>query len=275
MNVKIPFKLENINLNNIKYTKVKSNSDKTIIYLKYLDKNKFKNLVFQSPSLININEVEVKKNFYNLDIPLVCKSNSKTKEFIDFLNNLDNKIINDAKENSSWFNNFSSKKIKFQKTIRTGNDEYPNMLRMKILSNNNFETIIQVNNKLKIKPTDIMVNSWVKVIMEVYAVWVNKDSFGIYIRPILMSFTPETIDEYNYALLEDSDEIDDVINTVTDNSIFIKNEDEITDNTIQESTVLHMPNNFEEILEDNNSSNEPIEFEEQLSETSDDSSTTT
>ena len=57
MNVKIPFKLENINLNNIKYTKVKSNSDKTIIYLKYLDKNKFKNLVFQSPSLININEV--------------------------------------------------------------------------------------------------------------------------------------------------------------------------------------------------------------------------
>ena len=55
-------------LNKIKYTSVKSNSKKTVVYLKYLDNNKLKNLVFQSPSLFNINKPIKKNNFRNVKI---------------------------------------------------------------------------------------------------------------------------------------------------------------------------------------------------------------
>lgn len=271
MNIKVPYRFEDIDLNKIKYSQIKSNNDKTIIYLKYFDNMKLKNLVFQSPSIYNINTPEKNNNFYNLDIPLKCKTVEKQNEFITFLNNLDNKIITDAKNNSNWFSNFPVKKIKFQKTIRNGNTEYPNMLRVKILDNNNFQTLLQINNKNKIKPLDIPINSWVKSILEVYAIWINNEGFGLYIRPILMSFTPDQTDIYNYKLLDESDEMDDVVNTIvntkvnTDNnndSIFIKNENEIMNNN--ESTIMEMPNSFEELK----SSENDINFQEDLSNTS-------
>ena len=56
MDYKTPFKIDNIDLDNVKYTNVKSNEKKTIVYIKYEDNNKLKNLVFQSPTLLNINK---------------------------------------------------------------------------------------------------------------------------------------------------------------------------------------------------------------------------
>ena len=247
MDTKIPYRINNINIDNICYTDIKSNKTKTIIYIKYNDKDRLKNLVFQSPSLLNINDVVNKNNINELDIPLYGKCDSKVQVLIDFFNNLDRKILTDAKRNTKWFDNFiKSNTIKYQSIIRDCNEsKYSNgMIRMKILKSDDFETLLQMNNKDKISIDKIQKNSWVKMILEIYAIWVNENGFGLFIRPILMSFKLKNQLEYNYKLIDDSDEIDDVIHTVNDNdnSIFIKAEtDLVTDNNAT-STVLEMPN---------------------------------
>ena len=260
MDYKTPFRIDNIDINNIKYTSIKSNEKKTIVYIKYEDNNKLKNLVFQSPTLLNINNAIQKNNFYELDIPLAGKDNEKVNEFRSFLSDLDSKILNDAKRHSNWFNNFlKNNKIKYQKTTRiTDNKLFKNgMLRIKIVISNDFETLLQINNKEKISEDDIPRDSWVKMILEVYAIWINDNGFGLFIRPILISFKPKNFIDYNYKLVDDSDELDDVIHTVNDNSIFIKADSAISEskeknigNTTSALEVPNMSNYFEELPED-------------------------
>ena len=112
------------------------------------------------------------------------------------------------------------------------------MIKIKIIKNDNFETILQLNNKEIVKYDEINKDSWVKMILEVYAIWVNKNGFGIFLRPILVSFKPFDKIRYNYKFIEDSDN-EDVINTVADESVFIKNEQMIEDNG--ETSILEMP----------------------------------
>jgi hypothetical protein len=248
MNSKSPYRIEDINLSKIRYINKKVTNSKTIIYVKYEDKNKLNNFVFQTPSLRNVNDIVKKNGFYEMDIPLVGQNESKTNLLVEFLNNLDRKIINDGKINNDWFDNFIiNDNIKYQRTIRE-NDNYNNgMIKVKILKNENFETIVQINNKDRIDISKvnkiINKNCWVKMILEVYAIWVNEKGFGLFLRPILVSFKPIEKIEYNYKLLDESDE-DDVINTaVNEESIFLKqdsnNNSEYNNNV---TSILEYPN---------------------------------
>jgi len=240
-NYKEPYKIDDINFNNIRYVDKKVTGDRTIIYTKYEDKNSLCNFVIQTPSLKNINDVINRKGVGELEIPLIGQNQLKTDKFVGFLNNLDKQITSDAKLNSSWFDNFyNGNIIKYQRTIRE-NELYKNgMIKIKILKNDNFETILQINNKKIISMDDIQKDSWVKMILEVYAIWINKNGFGIFLRPILVSFKPLDKIEYNYKFLEESDN-EDVINTVIDNdSIFLKQEDVVDNNG--ETSILEMPN---------------------------------
>ena len=225
MSFKKPFKIEEIDLKKLRFTDVKSNSKKTIVYLKYDSGEQLNNLVFQTPSLRNINTAQFRNNNFEIDIPLVGKYNDKVEEFITFLNNLDDKIVEEASRNHKWFNNFTkNNKIKYQKTIRESSDsQYKNgMIKIKILKSNKFQTKIQ-NEEANIKIDDIEEDSWIKMILEVYAIWINENGFGLFIRPILVSLKKDELSTYNYELMDDSDEIDDIIHTVNnDNSIFIK-----------------------------------------------------
>ena len=115
------------------------------------------------------------------------------------------------------------------------------MIKIKIIKNDNFETILQVNNKETISIENIEKDSWVKMILEVYAIWINKNGFGIFLRPILVSFKPFDKIQYNYKFIEESDN-EDVINTVMDNdSIFMKQDESTNDNG--ETSILEMPYN--------------------------------
>ena len=136
MSFKKPFKIDEIDVENIKFTDVKTNPSKTIVFIKYDDNNELNNLVFQTPSLFNINKTIFRNNTYELDIPLYGKDDSKTNEFIKFLNKLDDKIIKESSRNQNWFNNFiKDDKIKYQKTIRDSVDKkYKNgMIKVKLL----------------------------------------------------------------------------------------------------------------------------------------------
>ena len=262
---KIPYRINEMNVDNICYTDIKSNSKKTIIYLKYMDNNKFKNFVFQTPTLLSIYTTVLKNNIYELDIPLNGKSESKVNKFISFLNQIDSKVIKDAKANPKWFNSFAlTQPTKYQKIIRESEDCKNGVIRLKILKTNDFNTIIQLNDK-KISNTDIPKNSWVKSIIEIYAIWINENGFGLFIRPILLDFKISMTVSYNYKCLEDSEEVDDIddgLCSIQDNSnsIFIRSENDIT------STILEMPNNSSSSEINNTIQNENINIGDTTSE---------
>ena len=241
MNTKVPYKISEIDVSNICYTDIKNNSKKTIIYIKYMDNHKLKNLVFQTPTLISNNMIQCKNNIFELDVPLIGKDQSKTTDFIDFLNRIDKKIVKDAKLNNKWFERFTNiKTMKYQKLIRTTSDN-GGAIRLKLLRTDDFETIVQQNNK-RIKIEEIGRECWLKSILEIYAIWINENGFGLFIRPILINVKPCMKLLYDYKFADESegeeerDEVDDIeVDTMADNSIFIRSESEIA------SSVLEMP----------------------------------
>ena len=243
MSSKVPYRINEINVDNICYTDVKSNDTKTIIYLKYMDNNKLKNIVFQTPNLLNVYNILQKRqtpNVFELDVPLKGKSENKIGKFIRFLNDIDKKIIKDARNNPKWFSSFPQQKtMKYQKIIRDSDEtEYSDgIIRFKILKTNDFNTIVQLNNKKINLLTDdaIPKNCWVKSILEIYAIWINENGFGLFIRPIIMDFKLNDTIVYNYKMIEDSDEVDDIddgLCTIQEksykDSVFIRSENEIT-----------------------------------------------
>jgi len=254
-NSKVPYNINEIKTNNICYTDIKSNKKKTIQYIKYTDDNKLKHFIFQTPTMLNINNIVSKSNnIYELDIPLSGKSDSKINKFEKLLNEIDNKIIKDARVNTKWFSSFQHQKtMKYQKIIRESSDTLQSqsickkgMIRLKILKTADFETTIQLNNN-KINIMEIPKNCWIKAILEVYAIWINENGFGLFIRPILIDLKSIQQNLYNYKLIdEDSDEvedIDDMLCTVQDNTtffsnLFIKSETDIT------TSVLELDNNM-------------------------------
>jgi len=222
----IPFKVQDIDFENLVYKDIKSNSKKTVVFLKYKKKNSLKNLVIQTPTFLNINSPIKNGNHWDLEIPLHGRKNNKVNEFVKFLKKLDEKIIYDARINSSsWFNNFDTEEINYQEIIRTADDSrFSNgMMRLKLIKNTDFQTSIQLNNKEYIDIDKIPRNSWVKMIVEIHAIWINKNGFGLFLKPILISFNPIEINRYKF--IEDSeDEVDDVIDS---ESIFIKSNNNI------------------------------------------------
>ena len=217
-----PLKLSEIDFDNIVYKDIKSNSKKTVVFLKYRKKNSLKNFVLQTPTFLNINEPIKNKTHWDLEIPIFGKKEKKVSEFYDFFNKLDDKIIYDARIHSNkWFGNFDIEEINYQRTIRESNNKkFKNgTFKVKILNNLEFKTLIQLNNSQKITMDQVPKNSWVKMIFEIQALWINKNGFGIFLKPILISFTP--IEMQVYKFLEDSeDEIEDIIDS--ENDIFMK-----------------------------------------------------
>lgn len=234
-----PYRISQIDLDNIRYTRIKCNDRKKVIYLKYQDKKKLKNLVFQTPTLLNINNPIDNGNYYELDIPLKGQNTYKENKLIKFLDSLDKKILYDAKMNShKWFDIVNEGTVNYQKIIRNSIDEnYENgMIRIKILRTTDFETILQINNKERITPENIPQNSWIKMILECYAIWVNQNGFGLFMRPVLVSFKPKEVENYNYNFIDESDnendDLDNIIDTAAENTnIFIKPSNIISDDS--------------------------------------------
>lgn len=277
MSYKIPYRINEINIDNICYTTVKSSETKTIIYLKYMDSNKLKNIVFQTPDLFSIYNITKKNNsIYEIDIPLVGRSDTKTSRFIQFLNNIDSKIIKDARNNSSWFSGFPQQKtMKYQKIIRESidNKHDEGIIRVKILKTNDFNTMINFNNKkVESLESDIPPNCWVKSILEIYAIWVNENGFGLFIRPILMNFKLTNTTIYDYKLIESDevDELDDGLCTVQDNndSVFIRSDYIDTQMTVGE-TMLDI-NITDTPIQDKSISNTSLSFTELRNKLNDD-----
>jgi hypothetical protein len=226
-----PYKFSEINLNKLIYSKPKQSGSKKVVLIKYNDNNKPGNLVFQTPTIFNLTEPDIKKGYGEIEVALHGKEKHKTDDFISFLLKLENQVKQDAKVNaSSWFDlNEENESINFQKLIREIDGLDSGILKLKLIKNNDFETelINNVNSKkIKLSLDEVPCDCWCKMLLEVYAIWINTNNdFGIFLRPVLVVFTPTEKKQYNYKMIEESDsdkedefeipdtEINDNINT--------------------------------------------------------------
>lgn len=247
-----PYRISEIDLDKILYTEVKEGKNKKVIYLKY-DNESNDHLSFQTTSLYNLESLKEKKGFYELDIPLFGENLQKVNQLKNFLKELDKKIIDDARKNSKkWFKGM--KNITYKSVIRSSNNkskEFENgVLRIKITEKNNNSPILIDGTGKNINITDIKENSNIKMILECYAIWITDNGFGLYLKPVLMSFIEKKkIIKYEYQLLDDSEEenepIEDVIDTEVNpnsQSAFI---DEVFENfSDEETSQIELPKNL-------------------------------
>jgi hypothetical protein len=223
MNYQEPLNLNNIDFNKIIYPKSRSSQNKKIILIKYNDKGKLKNFVFQTPTLLNLYKAHEYNNYSEIEIALTSKEDLKVNKFINFINHLETKIKEDATLNAAlWFNIEQNKSINYQKIIRESENYDRGTIKVKIIDNNDFKTTLQINNNKTININEIPENTCCKMILECYAIWINSNNdFGIFLRPILISFTLK--ESYNYKFIEDSDEEEiNVPDTEINNNIFMK-----------------------------------------------------
>lgn len=245
MNYQEPLRISYVDFNNIVYPKSRTSTNKKIILIKYNEKEKLKNFVFQTPTLLNLSKSEYKNGYSEIEIALKGKEKQKVNKFISFLNDLEDKIKKDAQSNASnWFNiDNQNQTINFQKIIRDSDNFLNGTIKIKIIKNNDFETIVQMNNNKRTSLDKVPEDSWCKMILEVYAIWINSNNdFGLFFRPVLISFTPREKQVYNYTFVDDSeddannDHEFDIPETETNNNIFMKIEPNKKNNRYIDST---------------------------------------
>ena len=92
-----PLFCNEIDLNDIIYSDIyHDRNNKKCIYIYH--KTVGNKLYVQTPELKNIINIIKCNNYHELDLPLYGKKKNKIDDFVNFLNNLDAKLINDAKK---------------------------------------------------------------------------------------------------------------------------------------------------------------------------------
>jgi predicted MPP superfamily phosphohydrolase len=199
--IKVPYRISELDIDNICYTDIKVNNKKTIVYMKYSDNNKLKNIVFQTPTFMSTNLIQVKNNMYELDVPLIGKEEHKIDKFISKIPSGINEICilagdigNPYQKNYDIFMDFISKN--FKKTFYiTGNHEYYN--KTKTIQETNefledyfqqFNNISFLNNNYEIYDNYCFIGTtlWSKIvnptyeINDIYSIRTMKPTFFTY-----------------------------------------------------------------------------------------------
>ena len=240
----VPLLIDNIDFTKISISNVKNISDsRKNLYLNYIDNS----LIIQLPELIYNNKIIEHKDYYEILINLECKSKDKTTKVINLFTTLDNYFKELINSNKTQF--FKTEKIKYKPMIRKNKDNSI-YLKLKILKDNiknNYINITCNNSKIDIK--ELNENCYLKFLLNINAIWINQENFGIYIRPIgikksnlkqqqtLVNFIPDSDNQYNNTIMDSV--IDTSINTICNN------------NNPQTEKVLISHNNSEKITKHN------------------------
>ena len=206
--------INQIDLSKIIYSKVNEMNDKKLIHI-YYEKPGNK-LLFQTPQLLNIFDIQKSKYFNELILPLY-DSNLKVPLFIQLLKDLDSKIIEGARLNKNeWFKNKSSIRYKsLIKNLHTANSQTnhytPSKEDEKYSSNGLIKLKITngvkiIENNMDIKIEELVKNNHLRLIIELYGVWVSNDIFGIYLKPVMV----EQIENKIINFIDDKEDITDV-----------------------------------------------------------------
>jgi hypothetical protein len=218
MNVQEPYKISDISLNNIVFKKTKLIGNKKIIFLKYKD-DKLNNFVIQLSKIKNNNVNNQNEIEFIIDNP----------NYITLFEKLDDFIIDQAQKNHTWFDHLDNRSsMNYQRILRDDNS-----IKLRLCNNEELVTKLFINDDISYNFDDIISNeSTTKMILEIYAVWIKSNSFGLLLRPIniLMKFNEKTV--YNYKFLEDSEEKNINYESDTDNKSTISNNNLDTNNQL-------------------------------------------
>ena len=232
MNVQEPYNINDINLNNIIFKKTKVIGNKKIIFLKYKD-NKLNNFVIQLSKIKNNNVNNQNEIEFIID----------NQNYINLFESLDNFIIKQAQENHIWFDHLVDKSsMNYQRILRDDNS-----IKLRLCNNDEIVTKLFINDDIASNFDDVISNeSTTKMILEIYAVWIKNNNFGLLLRPIniLMKFVEKTV--YNYKFLEDSDNESIISESESSKNINSKSNSNI------ESIISKSNSNIESIISDNN-----------------------
>ena len=180
--------INQIDLNKIIYSKVNEMNDKKLVHIYY--EKVGQKLLFQTPQLLNIFELQKSQYFNELILPLY-DCNLKVPLLINFLKNLDNKVVDDARKNKNeWFKNKPS--IKYKSLIKNLYLENNNLSDERKYASNgliklkitNGIKIIENGNEINLDA--LKKNNFLRMILELHAVWISGDVFGIYLKPIMI-----------------------------------------------------------------------------------------
>ncbi len=192
------------------------------------DSKKGKPLYIQTPEMCNVFGVIKRKNYYELLLPL---GGINCLMFKQFLNNLQNKILMDANLNRrEWFKD--QKSVKFIPIIKEINKDATTTMEqteeldkcgdgiIKIKITNS--TIIRRDHN-EIGANEIRKNGKIRMILQVYAIWVNNNMFGIYLKP-------EIIEEKNSYKLNFIEEDKVIFESDNEDEESLKDEDSDDEN---------------------------------------------
>jgi len=170
MNIQEPYKINDINFDNIVFKKTKLIGNKKIIFIKYKD-NKLNNFVIQLSKIQNNNVNNQNEIEFIIDNPI----------YIDLFEKLDNFVIDQAHKNYIWFDHLDNKSsMNYQRILREDNS-----IKLRLCNNDELVTKLFINNNICDNFDDIISNeSTTKIILEIYAVWIKNNTFGLLLRPI-------------------------------------------------------------------------------------------
>lgn len=205
------YKPDEIDFDKITYSKpVDYNRNISSIYISY-DKNP---LLVQLPGLFCADGIEKVNNrsiSHELLLTLNSSSDAKTNSIKTFLENLDRKLIVDAKTKYSWGENAG--KLTYKVIVRQSNNDNPlydnGVLKIKFIKSNGFNTMVYNSNREVVPESHyhdtFNDNCYVSMILEFVSLWKNKSGvFGVYIRPhqvrVKYGLPPTNIlPEYSFA----------------------------------------------------------------------------
>jgi hypothetical protein len=205
------YKIREINLENLIYSDIQGKNNRKCSFIKYGNNR----LLFQTCELYNVNKATKKDDYFELDIPLYGKSISKTEDIIKFFKDLDKRnILQGNEKKSSWFND--NEDIKYKSIIRLSenidSEIFANgFIKIKIVPHS---TKIVYNNKI-ITPDKIKEDTYIRLILECYALWITDNGYGLYMKPIMIEQTDIIHENIEFRPDSPDDNIyNDILDTV-------------------------------------------------------------
>ena len=134
-----PYKIKNIDINKLVIGKIQGNDQRKKCKLRYKNGKDLNSFIIQTPELYNFSKPIDKGNYWEIELPLFGKSNTKINQFKQFLRNLSTKIINEARQkNKLWFSNI--KNVRYKSIIRNSdiksNYNTNGVIKLKIIKPN-------------------------------------------------------------------------------------------------------------------------------------------
>lgn len=205
---------QHYDINNIKYGSIETidMSDNRLM-IKIFDKYQGKPLYIQTPELLNIFGIIKKNNYHELLLPL---GGVQCISFKKLLVKIQDKIVEDATQNKDeWFRNQTSVRFipiikEINKDATTTIEQLTDMHNMDICDDGLLKIKITDSVTIKKESTDISIheltkNKKVRMILQIYAIWINQNTFGVYLKPEII----EEKHSFNLSFIEDIFESED------------------------------------------------------------------